>query len=152
MNWNAKSVIGMVFTGVSLPFLILGAAFLARGYDPLLSWVFLLSGLLFIGIGLYFLIPQLQRGSAARKAEQGGRTVKAVVSSVTMDPMVTVNGAHPWVVVAQYRDPVTSKIYSFNSDETLKKPEQIQPGMHVNVKVDSQDMSVYSFRLEDQKN
>jgi len=112
----------LIFGTVATPFLILSAAFLV--------------------------IPAL-RGRRRRLARSLGRAVQAKVTEIRLNHTMRVNGRHPWVIVAEYREDELGQPYTFSSDYLWSDPTSAYPvGSYVTVYYLPHKPTVYVVELE----
>jgi hypothetical protein len=79
-------------------------------------------GTLFAGIGGAFGIAELRRRRLRAWLEQFGTRVEAKYTGVMRDTSTSLNRRHPWRLTAQWQDPVTGLVHSFESDMLFWDP------------------------------
>ena len=89
------------------------------------------GGLILAGLGATFFLAGFgihyyfwRRGRTQADLKAHGRSVLADIESVSLDSSVTLNGRHPYRILAQWQDPTTAKIHLFHSDNLWFNPEK----------------------------
>ena len=101
-----------------------------------------LMGVLFIAIGGTFLFIQIRKKRIAKKIRAEGRRLNAVVTGVSLDSSVTMNGRNPFVVNCQYTDGMV--IHTFKSGHIWYDPSSvIGPGTEISVYVNPNNYNEY---------
>lgn len=107
MGMDPITIIGAVFMGMGMVFVILGAC-LAIGLreqgQSMIGVIFLVIGLPFLMIGVVFLIITYKKIKRANEMLASGRYVWAQVVDLSPNLMVTINGRHPMELTAAYID------------------------------------------------
>ena len=88
----------------------------------LLPLLFGVLGFIFTAIGLSFVFYPIYKRKKIQRIKQFGTIVQAEFQSVNRNTSLTVNGRHPYQITAQWQDPVTSKIYVFESENLWFDP------------------------------
>lgn len=157
-SYFVQILIGVIFTAVGLPFLFIGIYFALHmpwltdtaqgtGDVRILPLIFTLLGGIISVIGLAFLIWVIRKKRAIKKVIQGGHTVSAVISEISINYSVEVNGRNPYVIVCQYQDPVTGILHIFRSGNIMFNPGDLTH-REVSVFVDPQNFNHYYVDLE----
>lgn len=86
---------------------------------------------------------------ARRKADllQHGRRIETDDLSVEINSALTVNGRHPFRVLAQWQDPATSRLHVFRSDDVWFDPTQGIKGKSARVFIDRDNPKRYYVDL-----
>lgn len=132
-SFSVQLLLGIIFTVIGLPFLALGIYFAIRlpwiieyaevnGDPRILPFVFILVGGIFSAIGLAFLIWIIGKKKNIRKVIQGGYSVNAVISEVSINYNLEINGRNPYMIVCQYQDPQTAILHIFKSGNIMFFP------------------------------
>jgi len=85
--------------------------------------------------------------------EGGDITSAAVIPSearfegVDYDTSLTINGKHPWRLMAQWQHPATKKVYSFRSDPIWFDPSPYVNRETLDVMVNADDPSQYQIDM-----
>jgi hypothetical protein len=88
--------------------------------------VFLIVGMLMI------LLPLIHRVRGA-KLRASGQRVSARIQSVELNKGVMMNGRSPYRIVAQWQDPISTKLHVFRSDNLWFDPTDHIPGGSISV-------------------
>ena len=94
-----------------------------------------------IGGGIFFFIALSLKKQAWLKLN--GTPVEATIKEVFLDTSLAVNGRNPFRIMAQWQDPVTSKLHLFKSDSIWFDPAEYIRGNTVTVLIDSQNPKKY---------
>ncbi len=81
----------------------------------------------------------------AIRLKQTGRSIQAHLMSVEPNVAVTLNGRHPWRIVAQWLDPVTRKVHLFHSQNLWYDPSPYLTMKEVQVWIDPDRPRHYSL-------
>lgn len=76
------------------------------------------------------------RGSRAARLLHDGMAVTTTVKAVELNRAFTLHGAHPWQVVAEWRDPATGELRVFRSEHLWSDPTAELRGQTVRVYLD----------------
>jgi hypothetical protein len=117
--------------------------FFTLWFFPLFSSVF---ALVFGGIGFYGVAGQLKRVRAKRDLFTYGRGRKTSlpVTSVIHDSSFKVNGRSPYVILCQYHDAVSNKMFEFKSDHIWYDPAPLLKDRNeIDIYVDPNDLKRY---------
>lgn len=117
--------------------------FFTQWFAPLFLSVFVLT---FGGIGFYGLSKQLKRIKAKRElfTYGKGRKTSLPVTDVIYDASFKVNGRSPFVIVCQYHDAVSNKLYEFKSDHIGYDPaEFLKSREGIDIYIDPNDLTRY---------
>lgn len=119
------------------------------------------SGLTFVQIVLYSLggvfiliglIPGLVTIGKNKKKNallQNGIALTATVEQIGLNQTVSANGAHPYVIYCEYRDPIQNVIYRFKSDNVWDDPNPYYPvGSEITVMADPNDYSKHYVKTD----
>ena len=112
-----------------------------------LPLIFGAIGLIFAVIGWAFLVRVFVHWRRARWLRQNGQKVVAKVVRVDRNWGVTVNGHHPWRIVAGWVNPLTGQSVEFVSDDVGTKPAGAIPDHPVVVYVHPIDDRRYAVDL-----
>lgn len=115
-------------------------------FGPLLSGFFVL---VFGGIGIGFLTPFLLQRSRAAWARENGAQVLAKFAGVAHDRTMKINGRSPYVVFADWRNPVDGKLYRFQSQKAIwfDPTAQLAQRPDLSLRVDPQQPTRYWLDL-----
>jgi hypothetical protein len=109
------------------------------------SWFLptLLGGLgtVFTAIGAGFGIWELRRRRLRAWLQQFGMRVQAKYTGVMLDTSLRVNRRHPWRLTAQWQNPVTGLVHTFESDMLFWDPSDTVQRETVEVWIDPNDPS-----------
>lgn len=149
---------GSIFGGVGAVFTIIGLIMTANidalinspnssGDVRILPIVFTGMGLLFVAIGVPFIVIDIKKNIAIKKAIAAGYYIYAKVVEIRPNYNVRINGRHPYVLECQYEDPSTGAIHVFVSGSMMYAPEQLLD-TDVKVWVDRNNYGIYKVDLE----
>ncbi len=100
-------------------------------------------GVLFFGVGLGILLYQRIKGARGEALRSYGRPIQARYEGVERNTRVRVNGRCPYVIVAQWQDPVSKAVHLFQSDNLWFNPEEYVHTKGVTVYIDPKDPGKY---------
>jgi hypothetical protein len=115
------------------------------------SWLFVLLGLVFGGIGLVSLIMWYTGYRRKKWLQQHGQRVKAEITAVKKNTMVHNLGKSPYYVLARSRDTFNSITPTFKSGNVWNLPASVTPGTNIDVLVDPNNYRRYYVELQDAK-
>jgi hypothetical protein len=100
--------------------------------------VILLSGMgtVFGGIGGVMAAIWIRSIRKDRWLQQHGQTILTEFQSVELNTSVSVNGRNPYRIVSQWLDPMTNKVYLFQSKDLLFNPEKFIQKKEIPVLID----------------
>lgn len=114
----------------------------------LLAAIFGGLGSVFFSIGAGFVIVSALGRARRQRARTYGRPVPAKVTAVTRDTSYSVNGKHPWVIEAEWRDEGLQETLRFRSRRLWSDPtREIQVGKQVTVWYIPDEPAVHDFEL-----
>jgi len=113
-------------------------SFLESGFLPILLGG---MGTVFSSIGAGFLIWEVRKRRQGAWLQQFGLRVQAKYTGVRLDTSVRVNGRNPWRLTAQWQNPATGLVHSFESEVLLFDPSDYVRRDTVEVWVDTNDPS-----------
>lgn len=100
-------------------------------------------GTIFSAISLAFIfIPWKMRHTAA-DLRVHGTPVLAEYERVAVNPAVSVNGASPYRIFAQWQDPATSQVHVFHSEDIWYDPKKFIKRKQLTVYVDPRNLKRY---------
>lgn len=102
-------------------------------------------GTLFILLGLVFVLPPLLARRRAAELSVSGQPVFADLVAVRLNESLSINGAHPWKIDAQWLNPATNKLHLFSSDNLWFDPSPYITEKQVRVLIDPQKPKRYSM-------
>lgn len=115
----------------------------------ILGAIFAGIGMIFVLIGGIALLVRTRHKKKIVRLREEGRCLQATVESIDFNMYVTVNGAHPWIILCSYYDDSKDLTYRFKSDNLWTDPSAVYPvGSTVLVYVDAQDYSKYYVDAE----
>lgn len=100
-------------------------------------------GVIFGGIGLGILLFQRRQGGARRWLQAGGRRIEADYEGVELNTSLTVGGRNPFRILAQWQDPMTSRIHVFHSENLWFDPQKYIERKTLTVYVDPNNPKKY---------
>jgi Protein of unknown function (DUF3592) len=98
-------------------------------------------GTVFTVIGSAFLLSEIRKRRLRAWLHQFGVRVQAKYTGVRLDTSMRVNRRNPWRLTAQWQDPVTSLVHSFESDMLFWDPSDYVQRDTVEVWIDANDPS-----------
>ena len=104
---NAITIIGAIFSGMGLMFMILGACLvigLREQGASMIGMIFMILSSPFLVIGVVFLVITFKKIRRANAMLASGRYVWARIVDLSPNRMVTINGRHPTELTAAYVD------------------------------------------------
>ena len=115
----------------------------------LLEMVFLLIGILFMGIALEFIAVSRNKARRRKKILSSGKRLSAIVEQIAVNTSYVMNGRNPYQIYCYYRDEYKDVIYRFKSEDLWINPNVVlQPGDTIDVYVDGEDYSRYHVDAE----
>ena len=113
MGWTAKGIIGMIFAPMGFLFLMIGALVWQsksaawKHLDDPVVFISVFGGIggLFLLLGLAFLLADVRRRHLLQRAYNGGNCVEAVITGVSTQKNVSINGGHPRVLECAWTGP-----------------------------------------------
>jgi hypothetical protein len=118
-------------------------SFFTQWFVPLFLSVFVVT---FGGIGFYGLSKQLKQIRAKRElfTYGKGRKTSLPVTDVIYDSSFKVNGRSPFVIVCQYHDAVSNKLYEFKSEHIWYDPSEFLKSREgIDIYIDPNDLTRY---------
>ncbi|CAM3882825.1 Inner membrane protein YmfA [Vibrio aerogenes CECT 7868] len=97
-------------------------SFLHLWLGPLIFGIF---GSLFSLIGVLFFLYGLSGKRKKAYLKQHGTTITASVQHIELNRAFELNGRHPYVVTAQWQDPQTNRLHSFQSENLWVQPDDL---------------------------
>lgn len=115
----------------------------------LLEMVFLLIGILFMGIALVFIAVSRNKARRRKKILSSGKRLCAIVEQIAVNTSYVMNGRNPYQIYCYYRDEYKDVIYRFKSEDLWINPNVVlQPGDTIDVYVDGENYSRYHVDAE----
>lgn len=115
----------------------------------LLEMVFLLIGILFMGIALVFIAVSRNKARRRKKILSSGKRLSAIVEQIAVNTSYVMNGRNPYQIYCYYRDEYKDVIYRFKSEDLWINPNVVlQPGDTIDVYVEGEDYSRYHVDAE----
>lgn len=102
-------------------------------------------GSVFLLISSFFIIPPLLARRRARYLSRNGTSVLAELTEVRRNERLSVNGMHPWHIVAQWVNPATGKLHRFTSANLWFDPSPYISQNRVQVFIDPRKPKRYSM-------
>ena len=109
---------------------------------PLITGIFFL---IFAGIGYGGLLNRYFNKRRKEWLLQHGTPVEADFSEVRYNANLTINGAHPYVIVAQWLDKTTNKLYTFESENLWFNPRQYISQSSLRVLINPKNPAQYTM-------
>lgn len=151
---NLIKLMGMVFAGIGAVLALVGIVllFALKGADMELYWlptVILCSvGVIFVALGIFFVLRERGKAQMADELKARGEAIQAEVTGVNLNYSVSLNGRHPYVVEASYRDPFSGKVHVFRSRNLDFDPREYVQGKTVPVYCKGDDFSNYFMDID----
>lgn len=117
---------------------------LSRWFLPMLMGFFFL---VFGGIGYGGLIYQQLKKRDAKWLLENGQPVQTLLTNVSLNTSVRLNGASPFVIQSQWQDPATQKVYVFESDHIWYDPSPYVGDRSIPVMINPRDPRKYHVDL-----
>lgn len=102
-----------------------------------------LLGLLFGGIGFGMAFWHIRKKRRTAWLKVNGQRIEARITGTPLRTNISVNGRHPWVIEAQWQNPVTARIHIFESDYLWFDPASYLKQETVTVLIDAKDPRQY---------
>ena len=143
------SIDGFVFAAIGILYFFFGDRYSVEGSfdDPvknfyMLTGVFAVMGLLFLAVGMGFVIHEFRKKLRRKALLENGYRIYGTISETYPDKKITINGIHPNYVVCRYEDPVTLRTEFYRSlGYCVDLSGAI--GMTVSIYLDSNNHSIY---------
>ena len=100
-------------------------------------------GTVFLLVGGGMILLSLRRERVTDYLTHQGVPVEADIQSVGIDTTVSINGRHPFRIVAQWQDPATSQVHVFESHNIWFDPSSFIKQKGIRVFVDSTNPKKY---------
>lgn len=151
-------LLGWIFSGMGLLFLLLGVVFVLIGWEylpqvftaavwvgetpdelalPLVGLVFSSIGILFTAVGAGFLIFLRSSRRLREELERYGERVTGMVTDIVVDHTYRINGRHPLRIIVRVQHPHTGAEKQLRSDSVWET--SLSCGDAVDVLFDPQD-------------
>lgn len=99
-------------------------------------------------IGSFLVLPSLLSSRRARALAVSGQEIFAEPVDVQRNTSYSVNGEHPWRIIAQWQNPATGKLHLFRSDNLWFDPSRfVGSRQHIRVLIDPAKPGRYSMDL-----
>lgn len=144
-----RNILALVFGLIGLTYAIIGGAVLYTGISPVLGYVFLPLGLLFLlaaGCVWMFLSRSLRR---REELLTWGTRATATVTEVQSNLNLRLNGYHPKIVLARCVHPITHETLTLRSHNVANCT--LQPGQTVEIAFDPMNEKHYVFDLMEER-
>lgn len=157
------TIMGAIFTvvgiGITMGFYIHGGTMTVNGvptyYEPgtmgmgaaLFLAIFGGIGLIFVALGIIFLVISIRRIKTIERLKNDGVYVNARISAVERNLSVKINNRHPYYVLCEYEDIYSGSIHEFRSDNILNNPGDVV-GTNITVYVDNNNWDLYYVDTE----
>lgn len=102
-------------------------------------------GSVFLLLGSLFVLPPLLARRRAAELRVSGTPVYAELMEVQRNEALSVNGRHPWKIVAQWHNPATQKVHLFSSENLWFDPSPYLKDKQMRVLIDPQKPKRYSM-------
>lgn len=112
------------------------------GSTQLLSLIFGIVGLVLFVIGISLIVHSLLKKSKEGRLKSSGMRLDAQIIGVSVDPNISSNYQHPFILECQYQSP-EGKVYFFRSGPIWYDPTNLLTDSHVPVYVDRGDYGSY---------
>lgn len=112
------------------------------------TFLFGLLGLGFGGVGAGFFTAWFLNWRKRKWLGFNGERVRATITTVRLNTMVKMNGKSPYVILAQWHDPLKNMVHTFKSENIRSLPEALGPGDEVNVLVDPTNYRRYYVEVQ----
>ncbi len=111
--------------------------------------ILVFMGVIFMLISGMPMLKMISKSSFKNKLMKTGRPIYATVVAISHNPLVTVNGQHPFTILCKYEDPGTGTKYMFESDNIWVDPSPIYPvDSTIQVMVDEKTYDNYYVNTE----
>lgn len=105
--------------------------------------IFGVFGVVFTLLGGVFLSIDIGKIKRRKWLLQNGLRIETKIDRSELNASVSVNGKNPYVIISQWQDPATQKIYLFESEDIWFNPEQYVKNRTVPVLVDPKNYKKY---------
>ena len=153
-SFDPMKLIGMIFAGVGVGLLLTGAGlfFVLMGAHIEFFWlpsvIMCGIGLIFLALGVSFLTTIRRRRETEQELKSRGDVVYADVTGVNLNYSVSINGRHPYVVEASYRDPFSGTVHMFHSKNLRFDPTGYVQGKKVPIYSQGSDFGKYFMDVD----
>ena len=149
---GASFIIGIVFTLIGVTFLPLGIILHQTEVDSSERVIFLYTfggiGILFLIIGVIFLILMLQKKKEAQQLLDNGRYILAEICEIVPNYTVRVNGKNPYIIKCKY-EAINGTVHIFKSRNLFFNPESVLKGTRVKVYTDRINYKKYYVDIDE---
>jgi len=112
-------------------------SFVAFWVGPLVAGIL---GIVFTLVGSILIIVWLRLRRLDSWLDSNGTRITATLRHIGQDPNVTINGIHPWQLIAVWTDPATGQHHTFRSADLTNDPSRLlNPGQAIEVLIDPAD-------------
>ncbi len=120
-----------------------------NGFFSLWGGVLILGilGTVFFAVGGAIIYFGVKRSNLVKYLKQNGTKVISDFQSVVVNTSMSVNGRHPYQIVSQWQDPVTTKLHIFTSDNIWFDPINFIKTEKINVLIDRRSPQKYMVDL-----
>ncbi|HIW53417.1 MAG TPA: hypothetical protein H9883_00455 [Candidatus Ruthenibacterium merdigallinarum] len=122
-------ILGAVFAALGAVFLTVGIGLYCAMRTAMPALAFAPIGFAFFVFGVTFLACAGMRRRRLRRLREAGERVDAQLVEVGRSWSMSVNGLYPWVVRCQAEDPLTGRVYLFQSDAVWYDPSPYLAGL-----------------------
>lgn len=102
-------------------------------------------GLLFVLVGLGVWTYGRMEDRQVESLRRHGRLIQARYEGVERNLRIRVNGRHPYVIVAQWQDPVSKAVHLFRSENIGFNPEEYVHSKTITVYIDAKNPAKYAM-------
>ncbi len=154
LDWNERSLVGVVFLPMGLLFLTAVAVITALGSKvprdvklPL-TLCFGIMGTAFAVTGAVLLILEIRKKKGREEALAGGDYITAKVAGIRHHGNVGVNGMSPVSVECHWREPGTDNVHVYHSRYYYSLPE-VEKGQEVKVYLNRMNDKYYYVDIDE---
>ncbi len=104
-------------------------------------------GVVFFLVGGGIVLAGALKARRVAHLRVNGRSIEAEFQAVERNTSLRVNGKHPYRVLAQWRNPSTSEVHVFRSDNLWFDPSDFVKGRKIRVLIDKENPRKYHVEL-----
>lgn len=152
IGMGASFIISIVFTLIGATFLPMGIILHETIVDITEQVIFLYTfggiGIIFLFIGILFLILMLKKKNDVQKLLDNGQYIIAEICEITPNYTVRVNGKHPYVIQCKY-EAIDGTVHIFKSRNLFFNPESMLRSTSVKVYTDRVNYKKYYVDIDE---
>lgn len=153
MGMGPMFIVGIIFTILGIGFLPMGIVlYFGLKEETSVGFIFLCVfggvGLLFLILGILFLVLEVRKRARCNELLNAGNYVMAEIMEISINYNVRVNDRYPYIVRCQYQDP-NGNVHIFKSRNLYFNPETILKDRMVRVYVNGENYKYYYMDIDE---